>query len=184
MSKIGRDIMSSPTIEEAIRLLTVSNIEEFNRWRMKNLTVKPVLDGIDFEGKNLSGTLLNGISCVGTNFSHCNLTRVNLVQADLSKATFEGADLTDALLMYAEMKECNLSDSNLTRTNLMWANLQNSNLSRCKLLKTIFVNANLMDVKLDNVDRNGAYLKYANLKGTSWQVEEKEVETRHKDPKK
>src|SRR5207302_665200 len=106
--------MSSPTIEEAIRLLTVSNIEEFNRWRMKNLTVRPVIDGIDFVGKNLSGAFLNGISCVGTNFSHCNL----------------------------------------------------------------------MNVKLDNVDRNGAYLKYANLKGTSWQVEEKEIETPHKDSEK
>ena len=42
----------------------------------------------------------------------------------------------------------------------------------------------MMNVKLDNVDRNGAYLKYANLKGTSWQVEEKEIETPHKDSEK
>jgi len=68
--------MSNPNLEEAIRLLTVSNIEDFNRWRrMKNLTVKPIIGGIDFVGKDLSGACLNGISCVGTNFSHCNLTR-------------------------------------------------------------------------------------------------------------
>jgi uncharacterized protein YjbI with pentapeptide repeats len=85
--------------------------------------------------------------------------------------------------MYAEMKECNLIDSNLRRTNLMWADLQASNLSGCKLFKTIFVNANLMNVKLDNVDQNGAYLRYAKLKGTALLVEEKE-EIRYKDPKK
>jgi uncharacterized protein YjbI with pentapeptide repeats len=77
------------------------------------------------------------------------------------------------------MKECNLHDSNLTRTNLMWANLQNSNMSGCKLSKTIFVYANLMNVRLDNVDQNGAYLKYAKLKGTAWHLEE--TDTLHKD---
>ena len=65
----------------------------------------------------------------------------------------------------------------------MWADLQASNLSGCKLFKTIFVYANLMNVKLDNVDQNGSYLKYAKLKGTAWQVEEKE-EIQYKDPNK
>ena len=51
--------MSNPNLEEAIRLLTVSNIEDFNRWRMKNLTVKPIIGGIDFVGKDLSGACLN-----------------------------------------------------------------------------------------------------------------------------
>lgn len=45
--------MSKPSPEEAVRLLTVSNIEEFNRWRMKNLSVKLVIDGIDFLGKDV-----------------------------------------------------------------------------------------------------------------------------------
>jgi uncharacterized protein YjbI with pentapeptide repeats len=54
----------------------------------------------------------------------------------------------------------------------MWANLQNSNMSGCLLSKTVFVYANLTDVRIDNVDQDGAYLKYAKLKGTAWQVTE------------
>jgi uncharacterized protein YjbI with pentapeptide repeats len=164
--------MSKPSPEEAVRLLTNGNIDAFNRWRMKNFNEKLVIDGIDFSGKDVSAACLNGVSGVGANFTHCNLSKVNLVQADLSNVNFEGANLTDGLLMYAEMKECNFLNSNLTRTNLMWANLQNSNMSGCILSKTIFVYANLTNVRLDNVDQNGAYLKYAKLQGTAWQVEE------------
>jgi uncharacterized protein YjbI with pentapeptide repeats len=164
--------MSKPSPEEAVRLLTISDIGEFNRWRIKNFNVKLVIDGIDFSGKDISAAYLNGVSCVSAKFTHCNLSKVNLVQADLSNVNFEGANLTDGLLMYAEMKECNLLNTNLTGTNLMWANLQNSNMSGCTLSKTIFVYANLTNVRLDNVDQNGAYLKYAKLNGTTWQVEE------------
>jgi len=164
--------MSKPSPEEAVRLLTISNIEEFNKWRIKNFNVKLVIDGLDFSGKDVSTAYLNGVSCVGVNFTHCNLSKVNLVQADLSNVNFEGANLTDGLLMYAEMKQCNLLNTNLTRTNLMWANLQNSNMSGCILSKTVFVYANLTDVRIDNVDQDGAYLKYAKFKGTAWQVAE------------
>jgi uncharacterized protein YjbI with pentapeptide repeats len=96
------------------------------------------------------------------------------VQADLSNANFEGANLTDAILMYAEMKGCNLTGADLTRTNLMWANLQDSNLTGCKLSKTVLVQANLMNAKLENVYKNGAYLKFAKLKGTLWEAQEAE----------
>ncbi len=164
--------MSKPSPEEAVRLLTISNIVEFNRWRMKNFNAKLVIDGIDLSGKDVSTAYLNGVSCIGAKFTHCNLSKVNLVQADLSNVNFEGANLTDGVLMYAEMKECNLLDSNLTRTNLMWANLENSNMSGCILSKTILVYANLKNARLDNVDQNGAYLKYAKLNGTTWHVEQ------------
>ena len=166
--------MSNSQSEDIVRLLTNCQIEEFNRWRINNPTTKLVISGIDFVRKDLSGAYLNGIASASTNFSDCNLARINLVQADLSEANFEGANLTDAILMYAEMKGCNLAGSNLTRTNLMWANLQDSNLSGCKLSKTIFVQANLMNAKLDNVYKNGAYLKFAKLKGTPWETQEAE----------
>ena len=45
-------------------------------------------------------------------------------------------------------------------------------MSGCLLSKTVFVYANLTDVRIDNVDKDGAYLKYAKLKGTAWQVAE------------
>jgi uncharacterized protein YjbI with pentapeptide repeats len=166
--------MSNSESEDVIRLLTKCHIEEFNRWRINNPTTKLVISGIDFLRKDLSGAYFNGIISASTNFSHCNLVRINLVQADLSNANFEGANLTDAILMYAEMKGCNLTGADLTRTNLMWANLQDSNLTGCKLSKTVLVQANLMNAKLENVYKNGAYLKFAKLKGTLWETQEAE----------
>jgi uncharacterized protein YjbI with pentapeptide repeats len=71
--------------------------------------------------------------------------------------------------MYAEMPECNLADSDICGANFMWANMQKSDLTGSKLSNTIFVNANMTDVKITNVDKKGAYLKYAKLEGTPWQ---------------
>lgn len=162
-------IMCEALIEEAVRLLNNSQIQDFNIWRMKNLTVKLDLSGRNFSGKNLSQALLNGVSCIRTDFSNCNLCKVNLVQSNLNKADFEGANLTDALLMYAEMTECKLINSDITRTNFMWTNLENSDLTGSKIFKTIFVQANLKNVKVFKVDKERAYLKYAKLEGTPWE---------------
>jgi uncharacterized protein YjbI with pentapeptide repeats len=72
--------------------------------------------------------------------------------------------------MYAEMPECNLAGSDISRANFMWANMQKSDLTGSKLSNTIFVEANMRDVKIANIDKKGAYLKYAKLEGSPWQV--------------
>jgi uncharacterized protein YjbI with pentapeptide repeats len=150
-----------------INLLVDERISAFNEWRMKNLIIRPDISGKDLSNKDLSGAYLNGVSCIGTNFSHCNLSKVNFVQADLREANLEESNLTDALLMYAEMKDCNLRKANLIRTNLMWANLQNSDLSGCKMSKTVLVEADMKNAKIIDIDRNGAYLKYAKFQDTA-----------------
>ena len=164
--------MPNGSQDEGIGLLLDTKIYDFNRWRMdmKNLTVKIDISGRDFSGRNLSQAYLNGVSCVETNFSHCDLSKVNFVQSDLNKVNFEGANMTETICMYAEMTDCNLINCNLTRTNLMWANLQNSNLTNCKTFKTILVEATMNNVILPNVDKKGAYLKYAKLEGTPWKI--------------
>ena len=155
-------------LAEGIRLLREMKIQEYNNWRMENLTITPDISGENFSGNDLSGAYLNEVPCIRTNFSSCNLTKANLVQADLSMANLEGANLSEALLMYCEMKECNLVNADLTRANFMWANLQGSNLTNSKILKTNFVEANLRNLKISNVDKSAAYLKYAKLEGTVW----------------
>ena len=37
------------------------------------------------------------------------------------------------------------------------------------MYKTIFVEANLSNANTEGLDKNNAYLKYAKLKGTSWE---------------
>src|ERR671932_179424 len=153
--------MSDALAEEGIMLLLNSKISDFNYWRMKkNLTIKLDISNRNFSGKDLSQAYLNGVSCVGTDFSHCNLSKVNFVQAILNKANFEGANLTDTLLMYAEMEECNLVNSDVTRTNFTGS----------KFFKTILVEANMKDVRISKVDKKDAYLKYAKIEGTPWEV--------------
>jgi len=68
------------------------------------------------------------------------------------------------------MSECNLADCDVRRANFMWANMQKCDLTGCKLSNTIFVDANMTDMKIANVDKEGAYLKYAKLEGTAWQT--------------
>ena len=165
----SENTVSATSQENWINLLLEEKIYDFNKWRMKNLIIRPDISGKNLSNKDLYGAYFNGVSCVETNFSHCNLSKVNFVQADLTVANLEEANLTDALLMYAEMKNCNLRKATLIRTNLMWANLQNSDLSGCKMSKTVLVEADMKNAKIIDVDRTGAYLKYAKLEETAWQ---------------
>ncbi|HZB73464.1 MAG TPA: pentapeptide repeat-containing protein, partial [Nitrososphaeraceae archaeon] len=77
---------------EGKRLLSETRIQDFNRWRMECLVVRPDISGENFSGKDLSGAFLNGVNCKRANLSRCNLSKANLVQADLSGANLEGAD--------------------------------------------------------------------------------------------
>jgi uncharacterized protein YjbI with pentapeptide repeats len=85
---------------EGKTLLQEMKIQDYNRWRMENLTIRPDFSGEIFSGLDLSGAYLNGVKLNKTNLSHCNLAKTNLVQADLVGADLEGADLSNALLMY------------------------------------------------------------------------------------
>jgi uncharacterized protein YjbI with pentapeptide repeats len=51
----------------------------------------------------------------------------------------------------------------------MWSDLQNSDFRQSNMYKTIFVEANLSNANTEGLDKNNAYLKYAKLKGTSWE---------------
>jgi uncharacterized protein YjbI with pentapeptide repeats len=156
--------------EEGFKLLTEGTIQEFNSWRMmeKNLRVKLDFSNRDFSGKDVSRAFLNGVIADGASFANADLTRSNLVQASLNGTDFQGANLNETLLMYAEMKEACLTNANLIKTNLMWANLQDADLTGSKMLQTIFVEANLQNAKVADIEKSGAYIKYAKLQGTSW----------------
>jgi uncharacterized protein YjbI with pentapeptide repeats len=64
--------------------LQESKIEQFNEWRMANISVKIDLSGMDFSGKDLSNVYLNGIKCVGANFSGSNLYKANFAQSEIT----------------------------------------------------------------------------------------------------
>ena len=93
----------------------------------------------------------------------------NFVQSNLSKTTFEGSDMSDALIMYATVRDSNIVKSQLSNTNFMWSDLQNSDFRESIMYKTIFVEADLRNANTEGLDKNDAYLKYAKLKGTTWE---------------
>ncbi len=160
--------MSANDKQEWLEMLTKSKIRDFNEWRLTNLLVRPDICGMDFSNKDLSGALLNGIRCVNTNFSRSNLSKANLVQAEMANSNFQGADLTEAMLMYGDLKKCNFVEANLAQTNFMWSDLRECDFSGSRMKKTIFVQAKMQNAKLDIIQRDTVYLKFANLEGTSW----------------
>ncbi len=51
----------------------------------------------------------------------------------------------------------------------MCAELQRSDIRGSVLNKTIFVEADLTDAKTFGLDKGNAFLKFSNLKGTTWE---------------
>jgi uncharacterized protein YjbI with pentapeptide repeats len=92
-------------LRKDVSLLHDIKIQDFNQWRMKNLTVRPDINGQDFSSKNLSVAYVNGAYCIRTSLSSCNLSKVILAQADLTMANLDGANLNDAFMMDSEMKD-------------------------------------------------------------------------------
>ena len=61
---------------EGKTLLQENKIQEYNRWRMENLTIRPDFSDESFSGHDLSGAYLNGANLTKTDLSHCNLTKL------------------------------------------------------------------------------------------------------------
>ena len=72
--------MSESKQAEGLLLLQNEQIDEFNEWRMKNLTLKLVFDGKDFSNRDISNAYLNGVSFINSDFSNSRLRTTNLVQ--------------------------------------------------------------------------------------------------------
>ena len=155
--------------EEGLTLLLEENVNEFNEWRLKNLTLKLDFTETDFSNKDISKAYLNGITFTDCNFTNSIVMGTNFVQSNLTRTNFESSDMSEALIMYATVRDSNISKSQLSNTNFMWSDLQNSDFRQSNMYKTIFVEADLRNANTEGLDKNNAYLKYAKLKGTSWE---------------
>jgi uncharacterized protein YjbI with pentapeptide repeats len=54
-------------------------------------------------------------------------------------------------------------NANLSGTNFMWSDLRNCDLGGCKFKKTVFVEAKLQNAKIDSLENQSVYLKFAKL---------------------
>jgi hypothetical protein len=156
--------MANP--EHLAKLL--EGVEAWNRWRKRNLTIKPDLSGADLSGANLHRADLSEANLGGALLSRADLRSAKLSGAnvkgvDLRRTDLNGADLSGAKLIEANLLGKNLSGTNLRGANLGGANLYATNLSGANLSGANLSMANLSKANLRMADLGQARLTYAAL---------------------
>ena len=81
-----------------INILQNCTVEEWNKWREKNIRIKPDLTRIDLSNRDLTGIDFRGVGLFKANFSNSILCNANFRQANTIKANFSGANLTGAFV--------------------------------------------------------------------------------------
>lgn len=81
---------------EHIAIIQNSTVEEWNKWRLENLKIRPDLTRADLSNRDLSGIDLRGCGLFKTNFSKASLRNANLRQSIAIAANFSGSDLSGA----------------------------------------------------------------------------------------
>ncbi|MEM9542934.1 MAG: pentapeptide repeat-containing protein [Cyanobacteria bacterium P01_E01_bin.42] len=120
-----------------------NNVNQWNKWRVKNPYVEVDLREADLSNLNLMGA---------------NLSEVNLREANLTRANLWSADLTDAHLWGVNLQGTDLSLANLTKADLWMANLANSDLRGTQLIRVQALNTNFQ-----NTDFTGACIEGWNI---------------------
>lgn len=96
-----------------------TGIENWNKWRRDNHSVKPDLSGADLKNINLKGADLTSVDFSGS----------MLVGADFSLSNLYGANLSNCVMLGANFQGAHLGEANLSRSNLNGADLRNAILS-------------------------------------------------------
>lgn len=156
-------------------------LEEWNKWRLHNRTVRPDLGGASLQqlsrheanllGEGLHEEDLVGINFSGVDFEGANLSGTDFYRADFRDANLKGVNLSGASLGETCFRGANLRGANLNRTQFNGADLQEADLggsdirgarlSRARLIATDFAGASLAGAFL-----GGAFFLGANLKET------------------
>jgi uncharacterized protein YjbI with pentapeptide repeats len=133
-------------------------VEQWNKWREENQTVRP----------DLSGALLPNAKLNGANLSGADLSDADLFNADLIVANLSRAKLRDAKLNGANLSSADLSNACLCGATLNQANLSDANLSDAKLRGAFLYDADLEKANLTNADLTDADLSCADLVETKF----------------
>jgi uncharacterized protein YjbI with pentapeptide repeats len=145
-----------------IHLLKVGNVENWNKWRGKNTSVKLDLRRANLDSANLQGVDLDSAHLLGADLRGANLDSANLVGADLEKA-----NLDSARLLGADLRGADLDSARLSETDLRGADLDNANLMEADLQGASLDSANLRGADLRVANFQGAILALARLEGVN-----------------
>ena len=126
-----------------------AGVDQWNKWRTENPSVRPDLSGIDLSERDLAGV----------NFDEANLSDADLFQSNLS-----GANLKMANLSGTDLSGANLSKAALYKANLTNAVLLEANLSEADFRATNLIGADMRGVKAKGADFSEAQIIGVNLK--------------------
>ncbi|MBN2515589.1 MAG: DUF2169 domain-containing protein [Deltaproteobacteria bacterium] len=104
---------------------------------------KADLSEANWEGANLTSSILRFATLTMTDLSRCNLPGSDFYRAVAKKAKFSRADLTDA-----DMTSINLFRGDLTKAKLVRTDLKGSNLFEVEFLKATVNKTNFQDANL------------------------------------
>lgn len=125
----------------------------WNRWRDRNLEVRPDLSGVSLSESIVREKSLHGLEGLRP---EVDLSGINFGNTDLAGANLEYVALMNAHLIGADLRQANLSESMLGGSDLSRADLSRANLRSAELF-----GANLHDAELAEAD-----LSYAQLSQT------------------
>ena len=109
---------------------------------------KADLSEANWEGANLTSSILRFATLNMTDLSSCNLPGSDFYRAVAKKAKFSRADLTDANMTSINLFRGDLTKAKLVRTDLKGSNLFEVEFLKARVQKTNFQDANLKRTKL------------------------------------
>lgn len=107
------------------------------------------LDGLNYTGAWLPGTLMDGASLKFTNFSASNL----------KEASFKGADLTGAVLYDALLDKADFEKANLYGVDLRWAHMPSVNFEGANLTNAIYDQNTVWPSNFDPKEAGAYYIE-------------------------
>jgi uncharacterized protein YjbI with pentapeptide repeats len=147
-------------------------VDAWNRWRQKNPTILPDLNGADFRRASLIRANLRGANLREANFSETNLSEAILIGADLRRIKFNETNLMWAYLCEANLSQATLvgsalANADLEHANLFGADLSETDLSLASLIMADLTQANLRQASLVGADLTRAILTRADFTETN-----------------
>ena len=118
------------------------------------------LDGVQWSGLNLEGTVLRYAELKGA-----DLTAANLANARADRAQFQQANLHGACLTNWRAEAADLSHADLRWTIADHAQFRKANLAGASFIEANLWKADLRDTQIDGADFTGANLEDAHLTG-------------------
>lgn len=127
-------------------------VESWNKWRRKNPTIEPELQGISLRERDLRGIDLKRANLQSSDLSYSTLTNAQLAEADLegsliNMADCEKASFFGANLQGADPYRVNLRNAILLEANLRDASLREANIKGADLRGAIFIGTNVTMIK-------------------------------------